>query len=49
MQFQNELDEVIVAAKANGSHQDPTIRQRIADAHIGLKNNALQQPADVIR
>jgi alkylation response protein AidB-like acyl-CoA dehydrogenase len=37
MQFQNELDEVIVAAKNNGTHKDPMIRQRIADAHIGLK------------
>lgn len=37
MQFQNELNQVIDAAKANGSHQDPIIRQRIADAHIGLK------------
>ena len=37
MQFQNELNEVIVAAKDNGTNQDPMIRQRIADAHIGLK------------
>lgn len=37
MQFQNELNQVIEIAKANGSHQDPAIRQRIADAHIGLK------------
>ncbi|GAC14006.1 acyl-CoA dehydrogenase family protein [Aliiglaciecola lipolytica] len=37
MQFQNELNQIITAAKANGSHQDPVIRQRIADAHIGLK------------
>ena len=37
MQFQNELNQVIELAKANGSHQDPVIRQRIADAHIGLK------------
>lgn len=37
MQFQNELDEIIAAAKANGAAQDPAIRQRIADAHIGLK------------
>jgi alkylation response protein AidB-like acyl-CoA dehydrogenase len=37
MQFQNELNEVIKIAKANGSHQDPVIRQRIADAHVGLK------------
>ena len=37
MLFQNELHEVIKIAKANGAAQDPSIRQRIADAHIGLK------------
>lgn len=37
MLFQNELDEVVRIAKANGAAQDPVIRQRIADAHIGLK------------
>ena len=37
MQFQNELDQVIAVAKTNGSNKDPIIRQRIADAHIGLK------------
>ncbi|WP_372760934.1 acyl-CoA dehydrogenase family protein [Pseudoalteromonas sp.] len=37
MQFQNELNQIIDIAKANGKHQNPTIRQRIADAHIGLK------------
>lgn len=37
MQFQNELDEVVKVAKENGSYRDPSIRQRIADAHIGLK------------
>ena len=37
MQFQNELNQVVEIAKANGSAQDPVIRQRIADAHIGLK------------
>jgi alkylation response protein AidB-like acyl-CoA dehydrogenase len=37
MQFQNELDEIIKTAKANGAAKDPVIRQRIADAHIGLK------------
>jgi alkylation response protein AidB-like acyl-CoA dehydrogenase len=37
MQFQNELDDVIAAAKANGSASDPVIRQRIAKAHAGLK------------
>jgi alkylation response protein AidB-like acyl-CoA dehydrogenase len=37
MLFQNELDDVIRHAKANGSAQDPMIRQRIAEAHMGLK------------
>ncbi len=37
MLFQNELDEVVRVAKENGAAQDPVIRQRIADAHIGLK------------
>lgn len=37
MLFQNELDEVVRIAKANGAGKDPVIRQRIADAHIGLK------------
>lgn len=37
MQFQNELNDVITAAKGNGSYQDSIIRQRIAEAHIGLK------------
>ena len=37
MMFEIELDEVIAAAKANGAAQDPVIRQRLADAWIGLK------------
>ncbi len=37
MAFQNELDEIVRVAKANGAAQDPVIRQRIADAHVGLK------------
>jgi alkylation response protein AidB-like acyl-CoA dehydrogenase len=37
MLFQNELDEVISLAKTNGSARNPQIRQRIAEAHIGLK------------
>src|SRR4030095_10341525 len=35
--FQNELAEIIEAAKRNGSSRDPLIRQRIADAWIGLQ------------
>ncbi len=37
MMFAIELDEVIAAAKANGAAKDPVIRQRIADAWIGLR------------
>lgn len=37
MQFQNELTEVIRTARENGRASDPLIRQRLADAHIGLK------------
>lgn len=37
MLFQNEFEEVLKVAKQNGADQDPSIRQRIADAHIGLK------------
>ncbi len=37
MLFQNELDEIVRIAKANGAAEDPAIRQRIADAHIGLR------------
>jgi len=37
MLFQNELDEIIAIAKANGAAGDPVMRQRIADAWIGLR------------
>jgi alkylation response protein AidB-like acyl-CoA dehydrogenase len=37
MQFRNELHEIIEIAKANGKARDPIFRQRLADAHIGLK------------
>ncbi len=37
MLFQNELDEIVRIAKENGAGKDPVLRQRIADAHIGLK------------
>ncbi|CAH0991259.1 Putative acyl-CoA dehydrogenase FadE17 [Sinobacterium norvegicum] len=37
MQFQNELNQVIDIAKENGAAKDPIIRQRIAEAHAGLK------------
>ncbi|MDA8752867.1 acyl-CoA dehydrogenase family protein, partial [Halieaceae bacterium] len=37
MLFQNELDEIVRLARENGAAADPTLRQRIADAHIGLR------------
>jgi alkylation response protein AidB-like acyl-CoA dehydrogenase len=37
MHFRNELDAIIAAAKANGSARDPVIRQKLAQAHAGLK------------
>jgi alkylation response protein AidB-like acyl-CoA dehydrogenase len=37
MNFQNQLDEIIEIAKRNGKSQDPLIRQRIAQAWMGLR------------
>jgi alkylation response protein AidB-like acyl-CoA dehydrogenase len=37
MLFQNELDQVIRIARDNGRGKDPWLRQRIADAWIGLR------------
>ena len=37
MHFRNELDEIIEAAKANGMDRDPITRQKLAQAHAGLK------------
>lgn len=37
MMFAIELDQIVAAAKANGAAKDPVIRQRIAEAWIGLK------------
>jgi len=37
MSFQNELDEIIAVAKRNGKADDPIVRQRIADAWMGLR------------
>lgn len=37
MAFRNELDDIISAAKNNGSSNNPLIRQRIAKAEIGLR------------
>jgi alkylation response protein AidB-like acyl-CoA dehydrogenase len=35
--FASELDAIIAAARHNGADRDPLIRQRIADAWIGLR------------
>ena len=37
MLFQNEFDEVVRIARENGAAADPALRQRIADAHVGLR------------
>jgi len=37
MLFRNELAEIVAAAKRNGKAADPLIRQRIADAWMGLE------------
>lgn len=52
MQFRNELDDMIAAAKANGKVRDPLIRQRLAQAHVGLKimrYNALRMLSNAAR
>ncbi len=49
MQFQNELNEIIRLAKANGAAGDPALRQRIAEAHTGLRlmrYNAMRMLSD---
>lgn len=37
MHFRNELDELVSIARSNGKAADPLIRQRLAQAEIGLK------------
>jgi alkylation response protein AidB-like acyl-CoA dehydrogenase len=37
MAFRRELDSLIAVAIENGAARDPAIRQRLADAYIGLK------------
>jgi len=37
LSFQTELAEVIALAKRNGAARDPIIRQRLAEAYIGLE------------
>jgi alkylation response protein AidB-like acyl-CoA dehydrogenase len=49
MNFRQELDAIIEAAKRNGRAADPLIRQRLADAWIGLeiqRYNALRTLSD---
>lgn len=49
MSFQNELNEIIRLAKSNGAAKDPVIRQRIAEAHMGLRlmrYNAMRMLSD---
>ena len=49
MLFQNELDQIIAIAKQNGSGKDPVLRQRIAEAHTGLRlmrYNAMRMLSD---
>jgi alkylation response protein AidB-like acyl-CoA dehydrogenase len=37
LNFQNELQRIIDIAKTNGKAEDPVMRQRLADAWIGLR------------
>ena len=37
MSFQNELDQIFEIARRNGAARDPVMRQRLADAWIGLR------------
>jgi len=37
MLFRNEFDEIVRVAKTNGAAQNSAIRQRIADAYVGLQ------------
>ncbi|MGH7027292.1 acyl-CoA dehydrogenase family protein [Brevundimonas sp.] len=49
MHFRTELDEIVAVARRNGKATDPLIRQRLAQAHIGLKimrYNALRMLAN---
>jgi alkylation response protein AidB-like acyl-CoA dehydrogenase len=37
MSYRNELDRIVARAQENGAASDPLIRQRLAEAYIGLK------------
>lgn len=52
MHFRNELDALVAIARRNGKATDPLIRQRLAQAQIGLKimrYNALRMLANAER
>lgn len=49
MQFQNELNELVRLAQSNGAAANPDIRQRLAEAHTGLRlmrYNAMRMLSD---
>jgi alkylation response protein AidB-like acyl-CoA dehydrogenase len=37
MHFRNELDAIVAVARRNGRIDDPSVRQRLAEAHSGLE------------
>jgi alkylation response protein AidB-like acyl-CoA dehydrogenase len=37
LNFRNELDAIVAAARRTGAAHDPVVRQRLANAHIGLE------------
>jgi alkylation response protein AidB-like acyl-CoA dehydrogenase len=37
LNFRNELDAIVAAARRSGRIDDPVVRQRLAQAHVGLK------------
>ena len=37
MLFQNELNTIVEIARQNGAARDPVLRQRIGEAHVGLR------------
>ncbi len=50
--FRRELDHVIDAAHAHGTATDPSIRQRLADAYVGveiMKYNGLRMLTNLVR
>jgi alkylation response protein AidB-like acyl-CoA dehydrogenase len=50
--FQRELGDLIDVARANGSSEDPLIRQELADSYVGvqiMKYNGLRMLTDLVR